>query len=128
MWRLIATDSLFEGVLLAKTPGPENDDERNSVDLQKLRVLAHSRGVNNLLVEFLNLVVNGSMLIDVHLVMTGQDHYYLVHEQLPDSHSLAQLKSNKYSALGGLNYTVSTGEIEKRPVSLNILKFVLKLT
>lgn len=120
MWRLIVTDSVLgfggsAGVLLSKSPF----EGGGGSDHHQLQVLAHSR-VNGLLVEFLNRAVNGSVLLDVHLVMAGQDHFYLVHEALPDSHSLAQLKSNKYAGVlapGAVNYTVTTGELEKRPVS-----------
>ena len=130
MWNLISMENaLFDaagGVFIAKTPPIILSDNNNSGQQQSqvVQVFAHSR-IANSLVEFLNKVVNGSILVDGHLVMGGQDHYYLVHDQLPDSASLAAL--NKYQYV--TNYTMATGQsdVDKKPVWRNHLYFTNKI-
>lgn len=113
MWNLISTDNeLFgansQGILLVRNDAGSGDGHST------VQVYAHSR-VDIQLVDFLNLALNGSSLVEAHLLMGGQDHFFLSREHLIGPQSLSQL--NKYQHV--LNYTVHTGqsETDKKPVS-----------
>lgn len=96
------------GVLIARSPASEPNADGTG---KQLHVFAHSR-TNQALIEFLNKVINGSSLVDVHQVMGGQDHFYLVHDKLMNSQSLAQL--NKFQHV--TNFTVQKGQgDDKKP-------------
>ncbi|KAH9517406.1 Teneurin-2 [Dermatophagoides farinae] len=60
---------------------------------------------DNLLRESLNILVNGSHLLDINLIMAGQDHYYLV-KDLADNDNLRPLMAKFKQYQSRLNLTV----------------------
>lgn len=92
MWNLLTMKSVTfaPGILL-----------RTSIDSDVVHLHANSQS-NLVMRELASQIFNGSRLLNIHLIMSGQDHYYLMKENSPDPELLSKLK--QYHLL--LNYTL----------------------